>query len=109
MIADKIDEQDETVKVALSGPVNAMLGTAATGTGTITDDDDPPTLRFEHQALRVDEDVLHTSFCMILSQPSGYGGISVEVSTSDGTATAGTDYTAISSQQNSYTAVRGHQ
>ena len=37
---DDVDEADETVAVALSGPVNAALSsTAATGTGTITDDD----------------------------------------------------------------------
>ena len=40
---DAIDEANETVVVKLSGPVNATLGTA-TGTGTITDDDAPPTV-----------------------------------------------------------------
>ena len=40
---DAIDEVDETFTVTLSGPANATLGDA-TATGTIDDDDDPPTL-----------------------------------------------------------------
>ena len=41
---DTTDEFDGTFTVRLSGPANAMLGDA-TATGTIVDDDDPPTLR----------------------------------------------------------------
>ena len=40
---DRADEPDERVVVSLSGAVNATIGTAD-GTGTITDDDDAPTV-----------------------------------------------------------------
>ena len=41
---DALDEPDETVRVALSNPSGAVLGSAVTGVGTITDDDATPTL-----------------------------------------------------------------
>ena len=41
---DALDEPDETVRVALSNPSGAILGSASTGVGTITDDDPTPTL-----------------------------------------------------------------
>ena len=41
---DALDEPDETVQVALSNPSGAVLGSAVTGVGTITDDDATPTL-----------------------------------------------------------------
>ena len=40
---DAVAEEDETFTVTLSGPAGARLGDA-TATGTIEDDDDPPTL-----------------------------------------------------------------
>ena len=41
---DALDEPDETIRIALSNPSGAVLGSAATGVGTITDDDSTPTL-----------------------------------------------------------------
>ena len=42
---DALDEPDETIRIALSNPSGAVLGSAAaTGVGTITDDDPTPTL-----------------------------------------------------------------
>ncbi len=41
---DARDEPDETIRIALSNPSGAVLGSAATGVGTITDDDPTPTL-----------------------------------------------------------------
>ena len=41
---DALDEPNETVRIALSNPSGAILGSAATGVGTITDDDPTPTL-----------------------------------------------------------------
>ena len=37
---DSVDESDETFTVTLASPTNATLGTPATATGTITDDDE---------------------------------------------------------------------
>ena len=41
---DALDEPNETVRIALSNPSGAALGSASTGVGTITDDDPTPTL-----------------------------------------------------------------
>ena len=41
---DALDEPDETIRIALSNPSGAVVGSAATGVGTITDDDPTPTL-----------------------------------------------------------------
>ena len=41
---DALDEPDETIRIALSNPSGAVLGSAAAGVGTITDDDPTPTL-----------------------------------------------------------------
>ena len=41
---DALDERNETVRIALSNPSGAVLGSASTGVGTITDDDPTPTL-----------------------------------------------------------------
>ena len=41
---DALDEPDETIRIALSNPSGAVIGSAATGVGTIADDDPTPTL-----------------------------------------------------------------
>ncbi len=41
---DALDEPDETIRIALSNPSGAVVGSASTGVGTITDDDPTPTL-----------------------------------------------------------------
>ena len=41
---DALDEPDETIRIALSNPSGAVVGSAATGVGTIADDDPTPTL-----------------------------------------------------------------
>ena len=41
---DAMDEPNETIRIAISNPDGAVLGSASVGTGTITDDDPTPTL-----------------------------------------------------------------
>ena len=49
---DSTDEHDETFTVTLSGvSSNAQLATDPTATGTITDDDDPPSLSVEYDVV----------------------------------------------------------
>jgi hypothetical protein len=47
VVDDAIDEDDETVTLALGSLVNAGLGPRATHTVTITDNDNPPLVRFD--------------------------------------------------------------
>ena len=52
---DALDEVDETVAVTLSTPVNATLAAAATGTGTVTDDEALPTVALVLSPATIDE------------------------------------------------------
>ncbi len=91
---DVADEPDETVVVALTGAAALTLSsTAATATGTIADDDDPPTLSISSPG--VAEDVGTLSFTVT---PDVVSGKQVTVGYADagtGTAASGVDYTAI--------------
>src|SRR5207302_3318061 len=44
VVNDTLDEDDETIQVALSGPTNSTLGATTTHTYTILDDDPLPSL-----------------------------------------------------------------
>jgi hypothetical protein len=97
IVGDSLDETDETFSVRVSSPVGATIADAE-GVGTITDDDAPPSV----------------STATIVSVPEGSGGaattasiditlsevsgrnVSVDYATADGTATAGSDYDAVS-------------
>ena len=92
---DTMDEPDETFTVTLSGPSsNAELGTPTTATGTIIDDDGIPTLSIANASAEEGEDVV---FTVSLSHPAA-DAVTVQYSTTDGTATAGTDYTGVTNQ-----------
>lgn len=90
---DVLDEADETLTATLSGPTNATLGTAS-ATGTINDDDDSPTLTIDD--VQVDEGNVGNvafTFTATLSAPSART-VTTNFATANGTATAGSDYTA---------------
>ena len=95
VIGDPLDEPDETFTVNLSNPV---LGTIldGQGVGTIVDNDPPhPTISISDAT--VTEGHSGTSFAVFtvsLREPFQLP-ISVDVSTADGTAVAGTDYSAL--------------
>lgn len=93
---DLIDENDETFDVTLSAPVNATIA-KATATGTITDDDAAPILTVENISLVEGAAATTTPFPFVLtlSGPSAKT-IKVTYTTADVTATAGSDYTAVS-------------
>ena len=91
VIDDAVDEADEEAfAVALSAPTGATLD-AATATGTIWDDDEPPAVSVADAA--GDEDIGALEFAVALSAPSGIE-VSASYATADGTATAGGDYAA---------------
>ena len=92
---DTTDEPNETVVVKLSEATNASLGTA-TGTGTITDDDDPPALSID--APRVtegDSGSTNLEFTVRLTPASGKQVTVEYTDAGTGTASSGTDYAAL--------------
>lgn len=85
---DASDEPPETVSVLLSSPRKASIGRGR-ATGTINDDDDPPSVDVWDTA--VDEASGTLSFSATLSAPSGHV-VTVDHATEDGTALAHEDY-----------------
>ena len=94
IVPDIIDEDDETIQVTISDPVNATLGAITTHTYTILDNDDPPTVSFSAAPYTHAESGTQT-VTVALSAESGKA-VSIDYATSNGTATAGSDYTAAS-------------
>ena len=97
---DAVDEDNETIEVALGTPTNAAVSTqsgAGTATGTITDDDATPELSAD--APSVAEGAQGTTatltFTVTLSPASGRE-VSVDYADAGtGTATSGSDYQAL--------------
>ncbi|MCR9130689.1 MAG: Ig-like domain-containing protein [Alphaproteobacteria bacterium] len=99
---DVLDEDDETFTVTISNAVGAAIGTAS-GTGTITDDDPTPSLSIDDIALAEgDSGTVDFTFTVTLSAASGRT-VTVDVDTADQTATAGTDYAAVTGQTLTFT------
>ena len=94
---DALDEADETVRVTLSGATNANISTA-TGVGTITDNDGAPSLSIADTSVpEGDSGSASLTFTVTLSPASGQTvTVGYAVAAADaGTATAGTDYAAV--------------
>ena len=95
LLDDALDEETETFTVDLSNPVNATLGDDE-GTGTITDDDPPPTVTLGVDHATIAEDGGVATFTATLSAVSG---LDVTVNLAfGGTATPTDDYTRSSTQ-----------
>ena len=92
IVDDSLDEPNETLALTLSGPLNAVLGDAA-ATGTILDDDAPPSLSVGDASGR--EDIGMLVFTATMDATSGRR-VAVDYSTSDGSARAGSDYRSVS-------------
>ena len=91
---DTIDEANETIQVNLTNPTNATIATAR-GIITIVDDD-PPLISINNRTVTEgDTGTVDAVFTVSLSfaQPLS---VSVNYTTSDGTAVAPADYTAVS-------------
>ena len=92
---DTLDEHNETVAVTLSSASNASLGTA-TGSGTITDDDSEPSLSISSPSVgEGDSGTANLEFEVTLSAASGKRVTVEYADAGSGTATSGTDYTAL--------------
>ena len=89
---DELNEANETFKINLNAPVN---GTIADGqaTGTILNDDSAPALSINDvQVEEGNEGTRQLTFTVTLSKASGQA-VSVNYTTANGTALAGSDYT----------------
>jgi Calx-beta domain-containing protein len=89
---DTTYEADETFTVVLSSPVKATIGTG-TGTGTILNDDPAPTVAVADASVP-ELDTGQTSQASVPVSLSAASGLpaSVDYTTNDVTATAGSDY-----------------
>ena len=90
---DSLDETDETFTVTLSNPTAATLGTA-TGTATLTDNDAPPVLSIDDVSVTEGDTAQFTITLDAVSSKD----VTVAWTTADGTAVAGSDYTARTGQ-----------
>ena len=91
LVDDSLDEPDESYTFTISG--NEFLSTDAdSGTMTIIDDDDPPSLSMNSPS-GLEDSVGKLAFVAQLSGPSSEE-VTVDWQTADGTASAGSDYTS---------------
>ena len=88
---DALDEPAETFTMALDSAVGAVID-AGTATGTITDNDDEPTVSVEDATGTEGADA---DFVVELSAASGRD-VTVDYATSDGTAVGGSDFVSAS-------------
>jgi hypothetical protein len=91
IVNDRTRESNETINLTLSAPTGASLGSPATGTITIVDDDGPGTLQFSAAAYTVSESTPVITIAVNRINGSS-GAASVQYATSAGTATADVDY-----------------
>ena len=88
-----MDEPNETFVVNLSGATNATIADSQ-ATGTITDNDPTPTLSVNNVSVTEGNSGTTTmTFTVTLSNASSQN-VTVNFATANGTATAGSDYTA---------------
>ena len=93
---DAMDEDDETVILALFNAAYANLDTTNNPAAlTISDDDPLPVVDFDSPVHNIGEDDGSATITVTLSAASGKT-VTVQYATSDGTATAGDDYTSAS-------------
>jgi disulfide oxidoreductase YuzD len=92
---DVLDEADESFGITLANPVNATIADGS-GLATITDDDQPPLLWVNDVTITEGNAGTATAtFDVTLSAASSYP-VTLDWTTSAGSATAGTDYVAVS-------------
>jgi hypothetical protein len=93
---DTLDETNESIHLTVSNPGGgASLGPQSSSVVTITDNDTAGAAQFKVSAHSVSE--ADTSVTIAVTRSGGTAsGASVDFATADGTATAGSDYTAVS-------------
>ncbi|NVK52153.1 MAG: cadherin-like domain-containing protein, partial [Flavobacteriaceae bacterium] len=103
-IDDAILEANETIVITLSNPTNAVLGTNTVHTHTINDNDTAAVTIADVSGNENDGSITVTATLNNAVQ----GGFSVDVATTDGTATtADNDYTAVTGHTLTFTGTAG--
>ncbi len=91
---DSDDENDQTIEVTLSNPVNVSLGTNTVHTYTILDNDLPPVGNFDNSSSNDLESVSPKLIQVSLTGTSEISSLGIDFSVTSGTATGGgTDFT----------------
>ena len=92
--ADTTLEADETVTLTLNAGAGYAVGAPNSATGTIANDDLPNLAINDVTANEGNSGTTNFTFTVSLSAPAGPGGVSFDIGTANGTATAGVDYVA---------------
>ena len=93
-IPDAIPEPDKTVVLTLASGAGYQIGVPASATGTLRDDDLPGLSINDVSANEGDSGTTGFTFTVSLNAPAPAGGVSFDIATANGTATAGSDYVA---------------
>ncbi|WP_161962887.1 putative Ig domain-containing protein [Xanthomonas campestris] len=94
--ADATIEPDETVVISLAAGSGYSVGSPNSAIGTIANDDQPTLSINDVSVNEGNAGTSNATFTVSLSQPAGAGGVSFDIATADGSATAGVDYVASS-------------
>ncbi|WP_162782219.1 putative Ig domain-containing protein [Arenimonas caeni] len=92
--ADATIEADETVILTLAAGAGYTVGVPNSATGTILNDDLPNLSINDVTANEGNAGTTNFTFTVSLSAPAGPGGVTFDIATANGTATAGVDYVA---------------
>ncbi|WP_312709084.1 putative Ig domain-containing protein [Stenotrophomonas sp.] len=93
-IADTTVEPDKTVVVTLLSGTGFSVGSPASATGTIRDDDLPALSVSDVSQNEGNSGTTLFNFVVSLNAPAGPGGVTFDIATADNTANAGSDYVA---------------
>jgi hypothetical protein len=95
VVGDSLDEDNETFHIDLANASAGSIGDAR-GTVTINDDDNAPTLSIDDDGCSVLEGDSGTTNCAFVLRLSAASGktVTFNTATANGTASAGSDYTA---------------
>jgi large repetitive protein len=94
--ADATIEADETATLTLAVGTGYTVGVPNSATGTIFNDDLPNLSINDVTVNEGNAGITNFSFTVSLSAPAGPGGVSFNIATANGSATAGVDYVASS-------------